>query len=148
MGQATYTYDADQIAIDLGGIKLDSGWGDDSMCDIDMDEKAFTYIVGVDGSVTRSKTRNKVARVTFYLMQSSPLNDQLSALHITDLAAANGAGIVPFLLKDLNGTTLCAGAHAWIEKIPKQEFKRGATVREWPVICSDLNVLVGSNPSK
>ena len=45
-------------------------------------------------------------------------------------------------------TTLCAGAHAWIEKIPKQEFKRGATVREWPVICSDLNVLVGSNPSK
>lgn len=146
MGQGTYEYDADQIAIVFGGIKIDSGFAEDSMLKIEMDEKAFTYIVGVDGSVTRSKTKNKVAKLTVSLMQSSYLNDQLSALMILDLAAPNGAGIAPFLCKDINGTTLCAGAHCWIEKPPDQEFKRVASAREWNLICSDLNVFVGSNP--
>lgn len=146
MGQGTYQYDADQIAIVFGGIKIDSGFAEDSMVKIEMDEKAFTYIVGVDGSVTRSKTKNKVAKITLSLMQSSYINDQLSALLILDLAAPNGAGVAPFLLKDVNGTTLCAGAHCWIEKPPDQEFKRAAGPREWPLICSDLNVFVGSNP--
>lgn len=146
MGQGTYEYDADQIAIDLGGIKIDSGFAEDSFIKIEMDEKAFTYVVGVDGSVTRSKTKNKVAKITIMLMQSSYINDQLSALMILDLAAPNGAGVSPFLLKDMNGTTLCAGAHAWIEKPPDIELARDAKSREWPIICSDLNVFVGSNP--
>jgi hypothetical protein len=49
-------------------------------------------------------------------------------------------------VKDINGTTLCAGAHCWIEKPPDQEFKRAASAREWNLICSDLNVFIGSNP--
>lgn len=146
MGQGTYEYDADQIAIVFGGIKIDSGFAEDSMIKIEMDEKAFTYVVGVDGSVTRSKTKNKVAKITIMLMQSSYINDQLSALLILDQAAANGAGVAPFLLKDLNGTHLAAGAHCWIEKNPDLEFKRTASSREWPLICSDLNVFIGSNP--
>jgi hypothetical protein len=146
MGVGTYEYDADQIAIDLGGIKIDSGYADGSFVKIEKDAKWFEYVVGTDGSVTRSKTKNKVAKITIYLMQSSYLNDQLSALLITDFSAANGAGIVPFMLKDQNGTTLAAGAHAWIEAPPDQEYDRGAKSREWPIICSDLNIFVGSNP--
>lgn len=146
MGQGVYEYDADQIAIDLGGIKIDSGFAEDSMIKIEPDEKAFTYTVGVDGSVTRSKTKNKVAKITISLMQSSYVNDQLSALYTLDINAPNGAGVAPFLLRDINGTTLCAGAHAWIEKTPDQEFARDAKVREWPIICADLNIFVGSNP--
>jgi hypothetical protein len=46
----------------------------------------------------------------------------------------------------MNGTSLAAGAHCWIEKVPDQEWKRGAGPREWNLICSDLNVFVGSNP--
>lgn len=146
MGQGTYEYDADQVALVFGSIKIDSGFAEDSMVKIEMDEKGFTYVVGVDGSVTRSKTKNKVAKITIMLMQSSYLNDQLSALYVLDLNAANGAGIAPFLLKDINGTTLCAAAHCWIEKPPDQEFKRGASAREWNLIASDMNVFVGSNP--
>lgn len=146
MGLGVYEYDADQIAISLGAIKIDSGFADGSFCKIEPDAEYFTYIVGTDGSVTRSKTKNKVAKITIMLMQSSYLNDQLSALMILDNAAANGAGVAPFLLKDVNGTTLAAGAHAWIQAPPSLEYDRSAKTREWPIICADLNVFVGSNP--
>lgn len=142
----TYEYDADQIAIDLGGIQVDSGFADGTFLKIEKDAEAFTYYVGTDGSVVRSKTKNKVAKITFRLNQSSPINDQLSALHIVDLAAPNGAGIVPFLVKDLNGTTLESGAHAWIQAFPDEEWDRGAKEREWTIICSDLKRFVGGNP--
>lgn len=146
MGIGTYEYDADQIAIDMGGIQVDSGYADGTFVKIEKDAEAFIYIVGTDGSVTRSKTKNKVAKITFRLMQSSPKNDQLSALLITDLAAPNGAGIVPFLLKDLNGTTLESAPHSWIQAFPDEEWDRGAKEREWMIIASDLNRFVGSNP--
>lgn len=145
MGTGTYTYDSDQIAIDLGGIKIDSGFADGSFVKIEPEGMYFTYVLGTDGSVTRSKTKNKCAKITIMLMQSSYINDQLSALMIVDNAAPNGAGISPFLLKDLAGTTFCAGAHCWIEGPPTMEYDRTAKSREWPLFCSDLNVFVGSN---
>lgn len=143
---ATFEYDSDQIAIDLGGVKVDSGFADGTFLKVEPEAMYFTYVIGTDGAVTRSKTKNRCAKITVYLMQSSYINDQLSALMILDNAAPNGAGIFPFLLKDLNGTTLCAGAHAWIEGPPTQEFDRTAKSREWPIFCSDLLMYVGSNP--
>ncbi len=146
MAQGTYSYDADQIAIDFGAIKIDSGYADGSFLEIEAEGMYFTYVLGTDGSVTRSKTKNKCAKITLKLMQSSYINDALSAVMILDNNAANGAGIAPFMLKDLNGTSLCAGAHCWIEGPPSLEWDRTAKSREWPLFCSDLNIFIGSNP--
>ncbi len=143
---AVYTYDSDQIAILFGAIKVESGFADGSFCKISHDEKRFTYVVGTDGSVTRSKTQNRVAKVSLFLMQSSPLNDQLSAMVILDELAPNGAGIAPFGLKDVNGTTLVGCLHAWIEGFPEMEYDRSAKQREWTIILADPKIFVGSNP--
>lgn len=141
------TYDADQILLTWGGIVIDSGYADGSFAKVEKDADAFVYKVGTDGSVTRSKTKNKVRKVTISLMQSSNKNDLLSAALITDLAASNGAGIAPFALKDLNGTTLTAAAHAWIEALPNEDYDREATAREWTFILADANTFIGSNPA-
>lgn len=146
MGTSVFEYDADQIAIIFGNIVIDSGYAEDSLCKVEKDADDFIYTVGIDGSVTRSKTKNKVLKVTFMLMQSSPLNDQLSALNILDVASPNGAGIVAFGIKDLNGTSFVKAAHAWITKPADMEWSRGAKVREWPIICADGTMFVGSNP--
>lgn len=146
MGQGVYEYDADQVAITFGGIIIDSGFADGSFIKIEPDAQDFTYIVGTDGSVTRSKTKNQVLKVTIMLMQSSYINDKLSAVRLLDKTAPNGAGIAPFSMRDLNGTTLVAGAHCWISALPVIENDRAAKSREWPLIVADGNVYVGSNP--
>lgn len=140
-------YDADQYACTFGGIVIDSGYADGTFIKVTKDAKAFTYKVGTDGSVTRSKTKNKVTLVSFMLMQSSKINDLLSAVVVGDIAASNGAGIAPFLIKDLNGTTATAAAHAWIEAFPDEEYDREATDREWMFVLADANRFIGSNPT-
>ena len=146
MGQGVYEYDADQLALELGGIIIDSGFADGSFVKIEPDSMDFTYLLGTDGSVTRSKTKNQVLKVTISLMQSSYINDKLSALRLLDKLAPNGAGTAPFTMRDLNGTTLVAGAHAWIAGIPVIENDRAAKSRDWPIIVADGNVYIGSNP--
>ena len=148
MGQTVTTYDADQVLITFGGIVIDSGYADGTFVKEEKDATAFTYKVGTDGSVTRSKTKNKVRKVTITLMQSSYINDLLSQMLITDLAAPNGAGIAPFMLKDQNGTSQTSAPHAWIEAPPDAEWGREANEREWTFVLADASVVVGSNPSK
>jgi hypothetical protein len=146
MGMVT-TYDADQYVWDFGGINIDSGWGEDTYITVDNDADAFTYIVGTDGSVNRSKTLNKVKKVSFFLQKSSKFNDLLSALHIVDVAAPNGAGIVPAALKDLNGTTTLIAQHGWIAAFPKVENARAQKDNEWMFVLADADMFVGSNPN-
>jgi hypothetical protein len=143
---STYEYDSDQIAVTLGGILI-GGSADGSFLKIEMETDDFSDVAGTDGTVVRSKTLDGRATVTISLLQSSVTNNALSALRAISLATANGAGVVPFLMKDLNGTTLCGAAHAWIQKAPDQEFDRGAKSRDWVIRCADMRLFIGGNPS-
>lgn len=108
-------------------------------------EDAFTLKMGVSGSGARSKTNNQSGRFMIVLMQTSPSNDLLSALHILDESTPNGDGIVPVIVKDLNGTSLHTGAHCWIVKGPDAENAAEAGDREWILETDKLISFHGGN---
>ena len=138
-------YDADQITMNIAGIPIDSGYADGEFCRIEQADDAFRAVVGTDGSVTRSKTNNRMATVTFILMQTSETNTALSILHSLDINAPNGAGVGPLLIKDNQGVALYAAAQSWIVKAPDVSYDRDPTPREWAVMCANLERLDGGN---
>ncbi len=137
-------YNPKDITIIFGPIIV-SGFADGTFLSIDFNEDAYSLQVGTDGEGTRSKTNNKSATITFTLMQSSDTNDLLSALHQTDISTSGGDGIVPFLVKDLQGTSLYVAETAWIRKAPTSEFGREAGPREWAIETDNLVAFIGSN---
>lgn len=141
---ATKHYDADQVTVSIAGIPL-GGYADGEFLSISMESDGFSDKVGTDGEVTRSKTRDERANVEVKLMQSSDSNDLLSALHLSDLNAPNGAGVGAFLIRDRQGRTLYTGAACWIKKFPDASFDREATERVWPIRVANLLAFVGGN---
>lgn len=140
----TTVYDADQVTVALGAILCD-GFQDGSFVEIAQDEATFTKKVGADGKVSRSKTLNRAGKVTITLMSTSLSNDFLSALHILDRDAPNGAGIVPLYIRDRSGRALYTAAQAWVAKAPDVSFDREATPRAWEIEFSKLERSDGGN---
>lgn len=138
-------YDSNEVSIILGAIPIDGGYGEDEFCRITRTSDVFTNVVGADGIVTRSKTNDKRAEIVITLMQTSDVNDALSALVIADEAAPNGAGVVPVMIRDKSGRALHAGSQAWISKVPERVFKKGAEGRAWTITVASLDSFDGGS---
>lgn len=133
-------YDANQVTLSVADILIDSGFAEGAFVEVEQNEEDFKIVVGTDGSVTRSKTNNKSAKVIVRLLQTSDGNAQLSALNRLDKAQPNGAGVGAFLLKDrTSGTVLYQGEHCWIAKPPKVTMDKVATPREWELAVAELD---------
>jgi hypothetical protein len=131
-------YDANEVTLVVGGILVDRGFADGSFVTLSMVSDAFSDVIGTDGEVTRSKTNDNRAEVKVKLMQSSEINDALSALHELDKLAGNGAGVGPFYLADRQGTSVYSAESCWISKAPDVDFDRQAGAREWTVRIANL----------
>lgn len=136
------TYDPSKIVMTLGTI-LVSGYADGEFVKAARDADTFTKFVGTDGEVSRTRNRNKTGTVTFTLAQTSLTNDALAALAETD--ELTGAGVVPVLIKDLNGTTLFAAGSAWIRKPPEVAYGKEIGHREWVIDTGPVEVFVGGS---
>jgi hypothetical protein len=137
-------YDFDRVTIAVGPILVD-GFQDGEGFVLEPATETFTYVVGTDGKVARSKTLNRTAKLTINLLQTSATNDQFSALHILDRDAPNGAGIVPLWIRDQNGRALYSATQCWISKAPTATFDREATVRVWEISIARLERIDGGN---
>lgn len=137
-------YNPKEVTIIFGPVIV-TGFADGTFLSVDFNEDAFTLQVGTDGEGTRSKSNNDSATIAFTLMQSSDSNDLLSALHNIDKNTPSGDGIVPLLIKDLQGSSLYTAETAWIRKAPTSEFAREAGPREWTIETDKLVAFVGSN---
>ena len=69
---------------------------------------------GADGQTTRCGTNDNGYKIQLTFKGASAENAKMSALHIADRQATNGAGVAPLLIKDANGSTLIATDRAWI----------------------------------
>lgn len=131
MAQGDYRlFDSDGYFTSFAGI-VASGFADGEWFSIERDTPAFSDVAGTDGEVTRSKTNDDRATIKLKLMQSSPVNDLLSALYNLDKNTPKGAGIGPFLHRDTNGSTLFSAEACWISEEPPMKQDRTATEREW-----------------
>lgn len=135
------TYDPAEVLTTFFGIPL-TGFADGTFVEVDYNEDAFTLMVGAGGETARARSQNRSGTVTFTLMASSPCNDLLSAVAIAD--RASGLGVGPVGIKDNNGTSLVAGANAWVKKMPKVEYAKEVGSRQWVLECDALDMLVGS----
>lgn len=137
---ALKNYDPSKIVIAFKGIRL-TGFAEGSFVSIARNEDGFTLHVGSDGMPTRAKNRNKSGTVTVTLVQSAPINDQLSAFALADELTGLATG--DLIIKDLLGTTLAESAEAWIKKLPDSDFAKEVQSRAWVFECAVLNHNVG-----
>ncbi len=110
-------WNPDQVDVIFGGIPL-SGFSEDAIIKLTEAGDRFTITAGVMGDLTRSKDPAVVGVLTVDLMLSSKSNDVLSAMHIADIEAEGGAGVVPCAVNDRNGSGLFASPEAYIIKFP------------------------------
>lgn len=137
-----FTYDPKQVSMIVGG-KIASGFADGTFIMIERNEPAFNLKVGTDGEGTRAKSNNKSGKITITLMQSSSFNDVLSGFAAAD--ELSNAGVVPILLRDASGRTLCTALSAWVQKYANSEFAKEVTTRVWILETDEIDIFVGGN---
>ncbi len=90
-------------------------------------------MVGCDGQGTRAVLNNEFVEITLTLSQTADANVTMSALRTLDKSVSGGAGVVPWLLKDLEGATIATGPSAWISTPPEIDIKKGVSERVWVI---------------
>ena len=85
-------YDADRISAALGpyNITTAGGLAEDSFVTVKFLSPVYMSKVGVDGTVTRSRTNDRRFQVTITVMQSSDANIALAGFVQADLELNNG----------------------------------------------------------
>jgi hypothetical protein len=138
----TATYDAGRVVITFGPHVL-TGYADGTFVKASRDNDTFTKRTGADGFGTRTRMRSRAGSIELTLEQTSPSNDYLAGVAISDELLGNG--VMPAVVKDLNGTTLSSAAEAWIRKPSDIEGAKEAGTRTWILDTCDLFILPGGN---
>lgn len=139
MGRTT-TYDFKRVVLTVAG-HIVSGYADGTGITIAYTEDRWTPQTGSDGDFTRSRNNNNEGSITITLQQSSLSNDFLAGLELLD--SQTNAGLVPVLLKDLNGSTVAMADKAYVQSVPEAEFGREAGERQWVLYTGNLQMFVG-----
>lgn len=140
-------YDPDQVVVEFAGIRL-TGFADGEYVTAEMLTDGFQDVEGTDGETSRSKSNDKRCTVTVKLMHTSPSNALLSALHLLDLNAPNGAGVGTCAISDNStpasmGTPLVNGEKAWIVKAPDMSRDRTAKSLDWVIRIAECERFEG-----
>jgi hypothetical protein len=121
------TYAPNQVKIVMGALPI-SGLAEDTFVTVTEIGEGIASVVGVDGEVARSMSRDSRLRITLTLMQTS---------------ASHGA--VPVSVTDLRGTSLHASDSAWIVKMPDAGYGAKVGSREWTIETGPAINVIGGN---
>jgi hypothetical protein len=144
MAVAVYSYSADLVDVIVAGVPGTTGQADGEFCKITYQTDLWTTKQGTDGSVTRVKVVGRQAEIDLTFVLGSPMNTVLSGIYNASLASPNGADIFPILIQDRNGTSVHAGASAWIKKEPDVAYGREVPMITWTISIADLKMFIGS----
>jgi hypothetical protein len=140
---ALRTFDPKQVLVIIGGVPM-SGYADGTFVSVERTSDTFTKVSGADGIVSRAKSNDRSGSLTLTLAQTSPSNDVLSALAVTD--ELTNLGVVPVLIKEVSGSTVIVSAFGWVKKPPMVEYGKEIVNREWVLDLADVDFGVGGNP--
>jgi hypothetical protein len=139
-------FDPNRHIVTFGPISLYGvSMGKDEWINVARESPAWEDDVGVDGAVTFSKINDDRATVTLTLMQSSAINDQLSAHYNLDRSTPGGVGARPFTMTDLNGTTKIFAEEARLVKAPDQSRARKVGEVKWEFRLAQIKEFHGGN---
>lgn len=137
-----YTYDPKKILCIVGVAPM-QGFAEDTAIELELDDDVYATKAGIDGDVSRARVHGLIQTAKITLMQTSPSNDVLSAIHALDLAS--NAGVVPFMLKDVLGTTLIFSGYCWIRKPAPVAFGKEVGNRVWTLTIANVTQFIGGN---
>lgn len=133
-------YSADKVIITWSAFDI-NGIAEDTFVEIERDEDGFTTYTGALGDVCRTRSLNHTGKITITLMQTAPINNDLSRLAQID--EDEGTEVYPIQIKDTSGNLLVSGAEAWIMKRPKIERSAKAGTIQWVFAVADLEIFEG-----
>jgi hypothetical protein len=136
-------HDVNEWTVSFGGVPLEGGKADGDWVTIEKPDPSFGVKIGVDGEATYFRNHSKFHRVTIRLMQTSNVNDVLSAVHTGDLKLGNGIGVAPLMVKNGLGTSLVVEPEARIEKFPDEKATTEPDATEWVFLCPSPERFVG-----
>ena len=120
MAQAFVNYNPDRVVTTFGDVLR--GFAPGTFIKVSPLAAKFTSRSGADRLVSHTRTNDDRVKIEITLMAGSSSNTYLSGIHEADQSAANGAGVLPFSLADLNGSTIVECAYCRIMESPEQEF--------------------------
>lgn len=136
------TYDPKKVLVTFGPV-LFSGFADGTFINAARNNQGVNLGVGSTGDAARAISNDKSGIVTLTLLQSSKVNGLLSGIERSD--QENGDGVLPLLLKDLNGFDLVKAGTAWIQKLA--DYNRGREIGDgnvaWVFETDDLDIFQG-----
>ena len=135
------TLDPKSHTLVVGG-NLISGFMPGTFITVAREARSWSVVAGADGEVARMRSRNKIARVTVTLMESSPSNAVLSALLNTDEQLGTPAGAC--YLTDTLGTTVLGGDESFSEGLPDVNQADEVQGREWVIVVPVLEGTIGA----
>lgn len=137
-------YDPGRVVLAINGLQI-QGFADGTFIKFSRLTPTFSSKAGAGGDVVRTKSRDKRAKIEITLLASSPSNDWLSSLVLTDEQVDAGVGSVgPAFLKELNGTTVIAGSKSWVTQPADAEYGVDSQNRSWTIEVADASTfLVG-----
>lgn len=142
---AVSTFDPAQLLISVGGVPI-SGFADGEFVSITSNNPQFTRVTGADGFTSRVKSNDYSGTMTLTLAQTSPSNDVLSAFLNAD--RLTNTGVVPVLIKDLNGSSIYFSATAWIQQFPDITYSNEMSNRAWTLELAEIDIFVGGNEAQ
>ena len=144
MPTQTKLYDPQSVIVTFGPNTI-KGFAKDSMVEAERNVDSFTTVVGVDGEGTRTRSANKSGKVTIKLMKTSSSNAVLSAISQAHELSPAGLGVLPLMIKDGLGNSLCFAAEAWVVKPPKVDYGAEVAERDWVFETASLNIIEAGN---
>lgn len=147
MSSRLVPYESKTHRILLGGIPLEDGRGDPYF---KIAPTGDAYIVegpGADGHVAFCGTNNDVYEISLTFKGTSKCNDILTAIHIADRKATNGAGVVPLVAEDAGGSSLIQTAECRIMGMAEQTFgvSKGDVTWKLMAVIPPGGFLLGGN---
>jgi hypothetical protein len=119
----------------LGGVSLDDNRSDPYFKIAPLGPAYVTEGPGADGSFARCGTNNNGYEITLSFKGVSSCNNVLSAFHIADRKAFNGAGVMTLTAEDESGTSLIVTDRCWIESMAEQAFGITKPDTNWKLIA-------------
>jgi hypothetical protein len=141
---STKFYSANEITLNIAGLDIGQGKAPDTFVEVEAVAERFSVQVGIDGESTISENRDVTHIVNVHLMQTSTDNDKLSAVMVVS-EASEAAAVVPFILKDNQGTSLLMSLDSVIAGWPKQTFAKEAGEVVWKFFVLNPKRFVGGN---
>jgi hypothetical protein len=131
-------YALDEVQLILGTVPLDEAVG---QITVTPNSKNVIPKEANDGVVVLATNKKKSKLVKIQCFQGSSVNDRLSAIKvIQDASPAGTAGVMPFVMRDLNGTSVLSASEAIITGDPEQVFGEEVGDREWEILLVSVDV--------